>query len=184
MFDIKVMEKTFASSIKKLEGAEAIVRETLRALSRDVLHALHEHENIVYVNKLIQAKMTPMNRKAMVLFLKEFTGFDYSDESKSFTKKNKKQYEEKKAKAIEFLEDPLNNFWTWAEREIEMEVKPIDMKKVSKYIERTLKKAIEEGYTQGDVIKAVLDGGLDVKALAEILQNMAVPKQDEQPVEA
>ena len=180
MFDIKKLQASFDASIKKLEGAEAIVRETLRELSRDVLHAWHEHENIVYFNKLVQAKMTPVNRKAMLLFLQEFTGFQYSAEKKEFTKKDKALFEEKKAKAIEFLEDPLNNFWTWAEREIDIEVKDWTPEKVTKMIQSSLKKAVKNGFTQADVIKAVLAGGLDIAALADILQGMEIPKHEEQ----
>lgn len=181
MFDIKKFDVSFDASIKKLEGAEAIVRETLRELSRDVLYALHEHENIVYVNRLIQAKMTPINRKALVLFLQEFTGFHYNGEKKEFTKKDKAAYAEKKQKAIDFLEDPLNNFWTWAEREIEVERKPFDLKKVEQFITKSLKKAAEEGFTQADVIRSVLAGGLDVATLVEVLATIEIPHQEEAP---
>lgn len=175
--DIKAYDKSFKASVKKLEGAEAIVRETLRELSRSTLEALFEHENIIYVNKLVQAKMTPVNRKALLLYFKHFTGFNFSEEKNEFVKKNKATFEDKKAAALEFLSDPLNNFWVWADRNVEVEAKPLDLKRVSKFIERTLKKANEDGIKQADVIKAILEGGLDMETLMTVLDEAVEHEQ-------
>lgn len=169
MFNYDKFKADFNGKIEALEKAEKITRDVLRELSREVLFALHEHGNIDYVNRLMQAKITPVNLKALTLFFQEFTGFFYSKEDKVFSKKNKRQYDAKKEACLEFLSDPHNNFWTWANREIEMERKAFDPKKVTRYIENSLKKAEADGFTQADVIRAILDGGLEIETLYTIL---------------
>lgn len=176
MFDIKLFDTSFAKSIKTLEKSEATTRETLRELSRDVLYALHEHENITYVNTLIKAKITPVNKKALLLFFQHFTGFHYSVETNDFTKKDKKAYDAKKQEALEFLEDPLNNFWVWADREIKMEAKGFDPEKVTKFIASAFKKAEKDGYTKADVIRALFKDNTFATELPAIL-NALVPEE-------
>jgi hypothetical protein len=175
MFNIDTLKSNFDARIATLEGAENIVREQLRDLSRDVLFALHLHENIVYVNRLLQAKMTVMNRKTMLLFLQEFTGFQYSEKEMSFTKKDKKTFDEKKAKAIAALDDPMFNFWTWADRNVVPEVKAFDPAKVTKYIGSAFKKAEESGFTKADVIIALFKDGMFQQELTSVLRGMGQP---------
>lgn len=184
MFDIELLKASFDKSIKTLEKSEAVVRETLRELSRDVLYALHEHENIVYINRLIKAKVTPVNRKALVLFFQNFTGFHYSEEQQEFTKKDKTTYDERKAQALEFLEDPLNNFWVWADREIKMEAKAFDPDKVTKYISHAFKKAEKDGYTKADVIRALFKDNTFATELPTILEAMVIPAHAEEEADA
>lgn len=174
MFDIKKLLDSIDARIEALNNAEKIVREELRSLSRDVLYALHEHGNIEVVNKVVQANMTVMNRKAILVFFKEWTGFHYDDVAKMFTKKNKAQYDNvKEACLLALNEDPNFNFWSWADREIVVEAKGFDPKKLTKYVENQMKKAEKDGFKQADVIRAILAAGIEVDALAEILAAQA-----------
>lgn len=174
MFDIKQLLSTIDARIESLNNAEKIVREELRSLSRDVLYALHEHGNIEVVNKVVQANLTAVNRKAIIVFFKEWTGFHYDDAAKMFTKKNKAQYDNVKESCLIALnEDPHWNFWSWAEREIVVEAKGFDPKKVTKFIENQMKKAEKDGFKQADVIRAILAAGIEVDALVEILDAQA-----------
>lgn len=174
MFDIKQLLNTIDARIESLNNAEKIVREELRSLSRDVLYALHEHGNIEVVNKVLQANLTAVNRKAIRAFFVEFTGFHYDDEANMFTKKNKAKYDAKKDKCLALLnDDPHFNFWSWCEREIEIVPKGFDPKKVTKYIEGQIKKAEKDGFKQSDVIRAILNAGIEVDALVEILDAQA-----------
>lgn len=175
MFNLDTLKETFDARIEKLEGGEAIVREQLRDLSRDVLFALHLHENIVYVNRLLAAKMTVMNRKTMLLFLQEFTGFHYSEKEGGFTKKDKKSFDAKKEKAIFNLDDPMFNFWTWVDRNVEPEVKAFDPAKVTKYIGSAFKKAEKDGFTKADVILALFKDGMFQQELTNVLREMGQP---------
>lgn len=183
MFNIKTLESTFDARIETLEGAENIVREQLRDLSRDVLFALHLHENIVYVNRLLAAKMTVMNRKTMLLFLQEFTGFHYSEKEGGFTKKDKQSFDAKKQKAIDSLDDPMFNFWTWADRNVDPEVKAFDPAKVTKYIGSAFKKAEKDGFTKADVILALFKDGMFQQELTNVLRSMEIiPDEVNMPI--
>jgi len=169
MFNYDKFKADFDKKVEALESAEKITRDVLRELSREVLFALHEHGNIDYVNRLVQAKITPVNLKALTLFFQEFTGFFYSKNDKVFAKKNKRQYDAKKEACLEFLSDPHFNFWSWSERNIEIERKPLDLGRVTTYIQNTLKKAEADNISQAEVIRAILDGGLEIETLYTIL---------------
>ena len=77
-FDKKVFEKDFKTRIGNLAKAEASVRAELNVLSRGVLEAVHATEQIGYVNQLL-AVLTPVNRKAAVVFFKHFAGFHHDE---------------------------------------------------------------------------------------------------------
>ena len=80
-------------------------------------------------------------------------------------KKDKKNYEEVKEKAVAFLEDPLNNLWTWAARNIVMEAKEFDEARMRKAFENTIKKADKEGFTQVQMLKSFISAGLKIDTL-------------------
>src|SRR5690625_2053140 len=139
MFNIQNLRDTIDQKIEAVEASEKITRDILRGLSRDVLYALHEHGDISFVNRVMTAKTTPVNKKALRLFFQAFTGFFYSEETDTFEKKDKRQYDDKRAACLEFLSDPMNNFWSWASRKIDVQSKDFDPKRVTKYIENSLK---------------------------------------------
>ena len=182
MFDKKVFESSFKAGITKLGKAEKSVRGELNVLSRSVLEAVHATENIGYVNQIL-AVLTPMNRKAAVVFFKHFAGFHYNEETKTFTKKSKKRYDQAQRDAIAFLEDPLNNMFSWADRHIEVEQKPFDqdsfLKAQHKAFIRAVQQARDNGIDQKELFAAMFkpeEGkpGLDVNALVAVLEAMDV----------
>lgn len=164
---------SFNAALVQLKDAEKITRVVLRDLSRDLLAALHGKDGLLYgdiqyVNQVLPV-LTPVNKKAFVLFMKHFTGFHYDDGLGVFTKKSKKRAEEAQQNAIDLLQDPNQNIWTWADRHIEMEAKPFTSEKVTEFIIKATKKL------QGDqvaVLRAVMAGGITPAALATILQEM------------
>ena len=179
-FDKKVFEKDFKTRIGNLAKAEASVRAELNVLSRGVLEAVHATEQIGYVNQLL-AVLTPVNRKAAVVFFKHFAGFHHDEESRMFTKKSKKRYEQAHKNAVEFLEDPNNNMFSWAERHIEVEQKPFDqvsfLKAQHKAFVRAVQQARDNGIDQKELFTAMFkpeEGkpGLDVNALVAVLEAM------------
>lgn len=179
MFDIKVFVASFDANLVKVEDAEKITREVLRAMSRDVLFALHQEEenprvgDITFINRIMQAKLTPMNRKALALFFREFTGFLFDEEKGLFVGKNKGIYLKAKDKALKALEDPLFNFWSWADKEVEVARKPFKLADITKNVEKMLKKADEEGLARADVLKAILDGGIKLDEIVAIMDAAA-----------
>lgn len=160
----------FEQSLEALAKSEKVTRSELLALSRSTLEALHSdvegiRGDIGYVNRLLGV-LTPMNRKTAILYFKEFTGFKFDEAKLEFTGKDKKHYEEKKAQCLEFLADPLNNVWSWAERNVEVEKKAFD---INKKAEQFLKQADKEGFKKVDVLKAIMAAGVSVDELIEFM---------------
>jgi hypothetical protein len=128
----------FNKDVKAIGKAESSVKELLSIYSRDLLEALHKDTNeagelisdIRLVNELIEVLKTT-NRKVAILFFKEFTGFRFDEALNKFTAKDKANYAKKQEAAIAFLEDVHNNIWSWADRNIEIEAKPLDLSKVA-----------------------------------------------------
>ena len=173
-FDKQAFDVSFPKELATLAKSEKVTKETLRNLSRDVLAAHHQTQDVSYINKLI-AVLTPVNRKVATVFYAEFSGFRQLDGV--FTKKDKANYDKAQEASVVFLEDPLNNIWTWAEREVSVEKKEFDIKQVTKSIENFNKKAADNGLTQADVLRAVLAAGFEVATLMAIMAEMEVPKQ-------
>jgi hypothetical protein len=180
MFDKKAFDKEFNTRIAQLGKAEKGVREQVNSLSRSILTAIHATENIGYVNQFLGA-LTPVNRKAAVVFFKHFAGFHYDDANKLFFKKSKKRYEQAHQDSIAFLADPLNNMFSWADRHIEVEQKPFDPETFKKgfksLFDRRLQEARDNGMTQSELFALLFkreEGkiGIDVNAIIEVLSSM------------
>lgn len=187
-------EQQFMSALAELQGAEKITKVILAAMSRDLLTALHAPDvdgsprgDIGFINALLGV-LTPVNKKVAILFFKEYTGFHFDGKTKTnpegtdtFKKKNKKGYAQAEEASKAMLEDPHFNIWTWADRHVQVEKKPYDIKAVSKAIA----KAMEA--TEGDqvaVLKAVFDGGITAEGLAVFLKHLAeMPQADLLPGE-
>ena len=173
MIDKKAFDVNFDAAIETLTSSEKTTKSVLRELSRSVLEVLFYSEDIGYVNRTINA-LSPVNCRAAIEFFKEFSGFHFVKEAGSFGKKDKKQFEEKKAKAMAFLADPHNNIWTWAKVHLDMEVKAFDINAISKYFSGALKKAEKAGYSDADVIAQVFLSGIDVDAVMQAMSKLAV----------
>lgn len=176
-FNADAFYGTFEITLKAIRESERITKDGLRFLSRQLLEQIHYESklqgDIQPLNRLLEV-LTPINKKALVLFMQEFSGFHYDEKLSLFGKKDKRIYEAKCKAACESLEDPHFNLWTWAEKHVQMEAKPFDLKKVSQFMERTLKKASEDGISKADVIKAVMAGGISVDELIQVLEDMDV----------
>ena len=174
-FDKKAFQIQFAKDLKKLAGAEKITKEGLRDMSRSVLNAHHATEDVSFINQLIPV-LTPVNRKVAILFFKEFSGFMWDAETMRFVKKSKKNYDNAHAASMAFLEDPHNNIWTWAERNVEVEKKPQPsvLEKVETFIHDILPKADKAGLTQADILTAIFKGGIKPEAVIAAFDAMGL----------
>lgn len=166
----------FNLALAAIAGAERITKQELLTQSRALLAALVGHGDmeatlvgdIQFINQLIPV-LTPMNKKTAILFFKEFAGFHYEEETQQFTKKIEKDKVKLKDKTVRFLDDPLNNIWTWAERNVKIEKKAFDLKRVTKVIEQAREEM--DGNDEA-IILAILDGGLSPAAILAIMQEM------------
>lgn len=171
----------FNADLDAVKGAEKITREKLREMSRYMLEALHDYApDIRPVNDLLDV-LTPVNKRVAIEFFSEFTGFTFDKKKAMFTGKNKKVYDAVKKQALDFLEDPMNNIWSWSTRNIEVEkkVNPFDPSFVRKAVEKQLKKANSQGIEGADVelLLAVLEGGVSVDAMVQALNALQDRKE-------
>jgi hypothetical protein len=172
-FNREFFVNAFNAAIEALAQSEQVTKRELRSLSRTVLEATHETGDIQYINKLI-AILTPVHKKVAVVFFKHFSGFSYDDGLKTFTKKSKKRYDKAFLEYVAFMSDPLNNIWTWAERNIEIEQKDFDLSKVTVYMKTAMKKAKEQGKTNADVLKAVIAAGMTADDVIAIMEEVGM----------
>ena len=172
-FNKEVFDASFSKNVARLGRVENMTRELVKNMSREVVHAVHETGDIGYVNKTLNA-LTLMNRRTFVLFSQEFTGFVYDEKAKAFeSKAGKKQYAKCKAAFDLAMTDPHFNMWTWAEKNVSVEKKPLDLEKITQYMKSALKKADDEDISQADVLRAVLKGGIEFNTLIAVMQDMA-----------
>lgn len=142
--------KTINSNIAKLAKAERVTKEVLATLSRDILTYVYVDgtEDISPVNRLLQV-LTPMNKRTAVLFFKNFLAWRFDEESMTFTKKKKKQFDDKNLAVGLFLDNADNNIWTWATENVELKAKPVDW---NAKLTRDMTKALEAGLTFNDIV--------------------------------
>lgn len=174
MFTRAQFTAAFNQALDAVRAAEQVTKAELKVLSRDLLTVLHakggEMEgDIQFINALLGV-LTPVNRKVGILFFKTFSGFNYSDDTNTFTKKNKKHYEEAREAAGNLLADPNQNIWTWADREVNIEQKPFDLKDVTMFIGKALKKTNND---QVAILRAVFSAGITPGALQVAMEEMA-----------
>ncbi len=175
MFNLAQFEVSFNKSIRSLAGAEKKTKELIRQLSRDVLEAHHETGDVQFINKFIGV-LTPMNKRTAVLYFKAFSG--HVEKDGIFGGKNKKYYEEKKEASRIFLEDPLNNMWSWAEVHVQVEAKPLDIDAFNKRMGQLLKKADEAEIPHAEVVKSILANGITVHEIMALLGEMGEQEVD------
>lgn len=181
-FNKAAFEVAFGVSLIALAGSEKVTKAELQTLSRSVLEATHATEDHGYMNRLIQV-LTPVNKKVAIAFLKHFSGFSFDDALGAFGKKSKKRYEAAHKLAMEFLEDPMNNIWSWAERNIEITQKEFSLADVTSATKRFIDKAKKANISQVDVLRAVIAGGLSIDDLIAVMGDMADVKVTEAPQE-
>lgn len=174
-FNLDVFTAAFEASLEMLAQAEVVTKRELRELSRTVLVAHHETGDVSWINRLLGV-LTPMNRRTAVLYFKEFSGFSTNDTDTVFVKKSRKNYDDDKAKCMEFLAEPANNIWTWAERNVDVEKKPFNVEKVGQVV----KKAIKEKVSQADIIREVIKNGVEVESIIALLSELIPAEKQEE----
>ncbi len=164
---------SFDRVLEAIGQSEKITKHTLQTLSRDLLSLLHTNNtkqgDIGYINRVIGV-LSPINRKVFMAFCREFTGFIANKDNTAFLKKSQKHYDAAAIKALEWLDDPMNNIWSWADRNIDIVPKEFTLDSVTKATESMLKKADKAGFTQADVLDAMFNAGLTIDALLVMLE--------------
>lgn len=184
--NVAAFNESFNRSLKALKRSEFVTKEELKGLSRSLLGALHNGPegllgDIGYINRLMGV-LTPMNKQACREYFKHFSGFVFSEETYTFVKKHGKMYEATKVLANEFLAEPHNNLWTWAERNIEVKVKEFSLDQAVIFFKSFVKKAEANGLKQKDVVQAILGAGVELDTILEIMTSMYHVDADESKI--
>lgn len=164
--------KTINSKIKTLAKAETVTKALLAELSRDLLQYVvaEQSHDVDAINRTL-AILTPMNKATAVLFFKAFVPHAFDDELKVFGKLNGKKKEQLLPIVTEKLENPDFNIWSWAADNVKVEQKPIDyLGNIKKAVTNALDES-KGGLSQAEVIKAILEAGMDLGALVTIMQS-------------
>ena len=169
---------SFNNTLETLKGSERLTKDTLQGLSRDLLMCLHDkespkHGDIGFINRTLNV-LTPVNKRKFFQFMQEFTGFVSDEASFSFTVKHRKSYDAVQEKSLEWLSDPLNNFWSWGAMKDGNKpiAKEFTMDVVKTTMEGVLKKAKKNHYSKVDVLKAVIDSGFTLDDLIGLMDTM------------
>lgn len=171
LFNKQAFERNFTEALERITKSENITKHELKIVSRTMLEAWHITGNVHYVNRLLKV-VTPVNKKALIVFAKHFGGFSYDEVLGEFTHKSKKRYESAHKLALEFLENPHNNLWTWAERHIEVAQKPFNIENVEKFIKSALNKGAGVGLSQVDILKAVFKAGIEPDCIIQVMDEL------------
>ena len=181
-FDKAVFESAFGVALIALASSEKVTKENLKTLSRTVLEAVHVTGDIGYVNRLIEV-LTPVNKRTAIVYFKHFAGFSFDDVLGIFTKKSKKRYDEANTLSKDFLEDPLNNIWTWAARNIVVEQRAFTLDVVTNNVKMYLQKAKDNGMSDKDVMRAIIKGGITADCIIGIMDELGYDAVEETPAE-
>lgn len=148
-------EAGFAPMLERVAGAERVTKAELKEWCNHIVQAMHDFGNIDYMNKLIKV-LTPMNKRVVLEFFKHFTGYHLNTDEGIFDKKSKKRYIEALGNWERFSQDPLNNVWTWAERHIQIDVKPFTVEDVAKRASSLWKSAHAANISNSQIIQSIL----------------------------
>lgn len=176
MFDKNQFDQSYKANIEMLAASEKITKDLMRSMSREILEAHHATGDVAYINGII-AVLSPMNKKVCILFFKEFSGHLYSEETKSFGKKDKKRYDDVKKKSFDRLEDPNFNVFSWADMHVEIEKKPFTLGKLQQQMGSLIKKAEGEKIPHAEIIRAVLANGIEIAEFMKVVEHMAEEQQ-------
>lgn len=144
----------FVPMLERVAQAEKVTKAELKVWCNNIVDAMHTYGQIDYMNKLI-AVLTPVNKKVVIEFFKTFAGYKMG-ENGLFESKDKKRYFEALKNWNESTQDPTFNVWTWAERNIEVTVKPFTTEDISKRMATIWKMAHEQNISNADILRAAL----------------------------
>jgi succinate dehydrogenase flavin-adding protein (antitoxin of CptAB toxin-antitoxin module) len=178
LFNKTNFERNFTEALERIGKAEAVTKAELKTVSRTVLEAWHITGNVHYINRLLKV-VTPVTKKALIEFGKKLGGYSFDDVLGEFTHKSKKRYDAAHKAALEFLENPNNNIWSWAERHIEVTQKEFKLDGFKKYIVNSLNAAKGKGISQAELLKTIFEAGVEPEAILEAMDAMGFDYNEE-----
>tara|TARA_R110002050_G_scaffold291167_1_gene445414 strand:+ start:2601 stop:3173 length:573 start_codon:yes stop_codon:yes gene_type:complete len=165
------LHNTVYAALETIANSEKITRATLAEMSRDLLSYVPDTNDIDIVNRLIGV-LTPMNRQVAILFFTEMLAWQVEKTKEGeFSRfggaiKGEKSSKKKWDNAAEFLADPDNTIWTWANKNVDPIAKKKDFASmIAKAVENALKgheKSDTDPLTPAAIVAAVFTGGVSL----------------------
>lgn len=163
-----------------IANAEKITRAELGSISRELLEYVIDTHDIAIVNRLIGV-LTPVNSKVAVLYFTHFLPWSVEkDNNDKFVRFGKmvdktKQIKRKQGAINEWLADEANNIWVWADNNIEVEQRQVN---VGDMLIKALENAIngvDTDKTHGDPLSKTEIIGLVMQQISadEMLQALS-----------
>jgi len=178
---------TINTRIDAIRASEKITKVELGLISRELLMYVPESKDIDAVNRLLNA-LTPMNYRTAQLFFANFLPWVWDEKNNRFAAMSKgdKAVNGKLANIKEFLDEPANTIWLWAERNIKLEtVKTPFEERLTSLVAKALKG--EKGLDPIDkrtVISAIMAGGVSAGDLINIMEEAKAAFEARQAIEA
>lgn len=178
--------------IAEVTQAERITKSGLSTLSRELLAHAYEHGDINPINTLMgvdengKSRLTPLNWRTAAMYFNEFVAFtsNFDKEVKAwvqqpsgkrptfeFNKKSKNKYKRLLPTVTAWLEDENNDLWTWADENVKLESKPVDLMAMAvKAIVKAMTDDDNGGFTLSEIITAVNENEAVSVSLDEIVE--------------
>lgn len=164
---------TINTRIDAIRASEKITKVELGLISRELLTYVPDSKDIDAVNRLLNV-LTPMNYRTAQLFFANFLPWVWDEKNNRFAAMSKgdKAIGNKLTNIKEFLDEPHNDIWLWAARNIKLEqTKTPFEERITSLIAKALKG--EKGLDAVDkrtVIAAVMAGGVSAGDLINIME--------------
>jgi hypothetical protein len=187
-----INRNSLLASIEALANAERITKAKLAELSRDMLTYLvvDDTNDIDICNRLISV-LSPVNKRVAILYFAHFLPFkqekDGEGKQARFVRfgskmKGDKKLANKLQSVVDFLADESNTIWTWQADHLDIDKVPDYAKSITNAVKKALADS-DNGLDQGQIMQAVLDGGVDPGTILVLLEHMAA-QQSIQVLEA
>lgn len=176
--------ESLSARLSAIAASEAITKRELGLLSRELLSFIVETSDVRIVNTLLgrgadgKLTLTVANRKAAGLFFQHFLPFSVDADSDvvQFAKKKGKIFDAAVETIEQFLADDANDLWSWIDANVKMEQKAIDYAgKITKDIKKALD--ADDGLTGAEVMVAVMEGGVSVNDLLQLIDMITRSEQ-------
>jgi len=178
---------TINTRIDAIRASEKITKLELGLISRELLLYVPDSKDIDAVNRLLNV-LTPMNYRTAQLFFSNFLPWVWDEKNNRFAAMSKgdKGVNGKLASIKEFLDEPANTIWLWAERNIKLEtVKTPFEERLTSLVSKALKgeKGLEP-IDKNAVIMAVMAGGVSAGDLINLMETAKAQFEAKQAEEA
>jgi len=184
--DTNEMKASLLKRLAVLADAEKVTKATLQDMAHDLLGYVPETKDIDIVNRLIDV-LTPINRKTAIQFFKHFLAWQVEELDGAFVRFTKMsasvKTRDKCTKRIAKFFADNETFWTWAEREVAVELKKKDFSALIIKAITAAKKGDEKTDTQAltnkEIVAAFFKAGISI---ADLMDGASIEETPEENV--